>query len=241
MEEKLAAIIREAYDALFGERLAAVRSALDRAKRLDAGSGDVALLEIELLDASGDDDEALAAAEAALEAFPASMAIRLKLATILLDGYDADTEAREHLEQLFTRIDSGEAPGCGSDGEDTARAKQHFVLEVLLALADARAACHDLSGALSAAERATKLAPEDSFAPVAMSQVLLALGRAAEAERLIEQTLERDPRNPDAHDLRGHILTARGDQRGAYESFARAAAFDGKRFKVPVGGAPGPG
>ncbi len=234
MSDALATALDEAYEALYDERLDAARAALDKARRIDARSAEVRLFEIELLDAEGQSEEAVTAAEEAVEQMPGSMLLRLKLATLLLDVYDDVPGARPLLEELVARIDKGEEPDVGGvDGEAKAEAREDFALEVLLTLSDARAADHDQNGALEAAERASKLATEDPMARVALGAALFDVCRLDDAEKAVAQAVDRDPRCADAFWLRGRILTARGDDKGADKAFARAVQLDDERFRPP--------
>lgn len=239
--DALSAALDEAYEALYDDRLDAARAALDRARRADplaskGGSAEVRLFEIELLDAEGQSEEAVTAAEEALEQQPKSMLLKLKVATLLLDVYDDVPGARPHLEELIVRLDKGEAPDVGAvaqDAEARAEAAEDFLLEVLLTLSDARAADHDPRGALELAERAAKVATDDPMARVALGAALFDVCRIDDAEKAVAQAIDRDPRCADAYWLRGRILTARGDHAAADKAFARAAQLDESRFQKP--------
>lgn len=248
MADNLADLLDEAYEALYEERLDAARQALDRARRLDASKGkgqsaEVRLFEIELLDAEGKSEEAVSAAEEALEDLPKSMLLKLRLATLLLDVYDDVIGARPHLEELLERLDKGEQtdaaspPGAGGldkDGEEARNeARDDFLLEVLLTLSDARAADHDPKGALDAAERAAKAAPDDPMARVALGAAQFDTCKLDDAEKSVAQAIDRDPRCADAYWLRGRIATAKGDEAAADKAFNRAIQLDGERFQKP--------
>lgn len=241
MSDALASALDEAYEALYEDRLDAARAALDRARRVDplaskGGSAEVRLLEIELLAAEGHSEEAVSAAEEALEQQPKSMLLKLKLATLLLDVYDDVPGARPHLEDLFRRLEKGEAPDVGAAGEDPearGEAVEDFRLEVLLTLSDARAADHDPKGALDVAEHAVKRAPDDPMARVALGAALFDTCRLGDAEKAVAQAIDRDPRCADAFWLRGRICTAKGDHAAADKAFARACQLDEERFQQP--------
>jgi predicted Zn-dependent protease with MMP-like domain/predicted Zn-dependent protease len=241
MSDALATALDEAYEALYEERLDAARAALDRARRVDpaaskGGSAEVRLFEIELLDAEGQSEEAVAAAEEALEQQPKSMLLKLKLATLLLDIYDDVPGARPHLEELLARLDKGEAPDVAAVAADEAaraEAAEDFLLEVLLTLSDARAADHDPRGALEIAERAAKAAADDPMARVALGAALFDMCRLDDAEKAVAQAIDRDPRTADAYWLRGRVLTARGDEAAADKAFGRAVQLDSSRFHAP--------
>lgn len=226
----LADAIDEAYEALYSDRLPAAREALARAQRIDAKHPEVRLLEIELLEAADEAEEAVVAAEQAVEALPKSMLLRLKLATLLLDVYDDVPTARPHLEQLAARLDKGEQPDVGGGEADAPR---DFAVEVWLTLADARGSDHDPKGALAAAEQAVKLAPDDAAARVALGSARFDLCELDLAEKCVAQAIDRDPRCADAFWLRGRVHTVRGDLAAADKAFARAAQIDPVRFAVP--------
>ncbi len=226
----LADAIDEAYEALYADRLPAAREALARAQRIDAEHPEVRLLAIEVLEAGDEAEEAVVAAEQAVAALPTSMLLRLKLATLLLDVYDDVPGARPQLETLATRLDKGEAPDVG--GDDPAAAHD-FAVEVWLTLADVRGSDHDPKGALAAAERAAKLAPDDAAARVALGSARFDLCDLDGAEKHVAQAIDRDPRSADAFWLRGRILTVKGDHAAADKAFARAAQIDPVRFAVP--------
>lgn len=238
----LADLLDEAYEALYDGQLDAARQALDKARRHDASKGkgqsaEVRLFEIELLDAEGKNEEAVSAAEEALGELPKSMLLKLRLATLLLDVYDDVIGARPHLEDLLARLDKGEQTDAASppgEAADTkADARNDFLLEVLLTLSDARAADHDPKGALTAAERAAKTAPDDAMARVALGAAQFDNCLVDDAEKAVAQAIDRDPRCADAFWLRGRILTAKGDDAGADKAFARAVALDDERFQKP--------
>ena len=237
----LAELLDEAYEALYDGQLDAARQALDKARRHDAGKGkgqsaEVRLFEIELLDAEGKSEEAVSAAEEALEELPKSMLLKLRLSTLLLDVYDDVLGARPHLEELLARLDKGEPTDAASPGEgadEKADARDDFLLEVLLTLSDARAADHDPKGALDAAERASKTAPDDAMARVALGAAQFDNCKIDDAEKSVAQAIDRDPRCADAFWLRGRVLTAKGDDEGADKAFARAITLDEERFQKP--------
>jgi predicted Zn-dependent protease with MMP-like domain len=227
MADALAAVLDEAYEALYEDRLDAARQALDKARRIDAKSSEVRLFEVELLDAEGQSEEAVSAAEEALEALPKSMLLKLKLATLLLDVYDDVIGARPHLEGVLARLDKGEKPDVADEGHND------FVVELLLTLSDARAADHDPKGALELAERAAKAAPDDPMARVALGAALFDMCRLDEADKAVAGAVDRDNRCADAYWLRGRVLTARGDHDAADKAFARAIQIDSERFQKP--------
>jgi predicted Zn-dependent protease with MMP-like domain len=231
---RLAELLDEAHEALFDDRVADARRLLDDARRIDGRHPEVRLLEVDVL--VGEDllDEAVTACEEALEDHPRSMIVAFRLSTLLLDGFDDIAEARPRLEDLGRRLQKGEKPDTGGEGKDEQQqAANDFAVEVYLTLSDVRAADHDPYGALAAADAACKLAPDDAMARVARAAALFDLCRVDEAERIVAQALDRDPRSADAWWLRGRIHTIRGDHDKADKAFDRAIALDGDRFQPP--------
>jgi predicted Zn-dependent protease with MMP-like domain len=233
---KLADVLDAAYEALYDDKLDAARQALDQARRIAGGARDVRLLEIDILEADGAGEEAVSAAEEALEALPDDMAVTFRLATLLLDIYDDVDSGRPHLENLHARLKKGERP-TATDSELTPDEKKaaddDFALEVLLTLSDCRAADLDPRGALAAADEACALAKDDAMARLARAAALFDLCELDESEKAIAQCIDRDPRLPDAYWLRGRLLTVRGDEAGANKAFAKAVALDEERFHAP--------
>jgi len=231
---RLADLIDEAHEALFDDRLQDARRLLDEARRLDGRDPEVRLLEVDVLVSEELLDEAVSACEEALEDNPRSMVVKFRLATLLLDGFDDIAEARPKLEDVARRLHKGEKPDTGGDGqEEQKQAADDFAVEVWLTLSDVRAADHDPHGALAAADAACKLAPDDAMARVARAAALFDLCRVDEAEKIVAQAIDRDPRSADAWWLRGRIHTTRGDHDKADKAFERAVSVDGERFQPP--------
>jgi predicted Zn-dependent protease with MMP-like domain/predicted negative regulator of RcsB-dependent stress response len=231
---RLTDLIDEAHEALFDDRLDDVRRLLDAARRLDGRHPEVRLLEVDVLIAEDLADEAVSACEEALEDNARSMIVKFRLATLLLDGFEDVAEARPLLEDLGRRLQKGEKPDTGGDTDDEQRElADAFAVEVWLTLSDVRASDHDPHGALAAADVAVKLAPDDAMGRVARAAALFDLCRVDEAEKIVAQAIDRDPKNADAWWLRGRIHTVRGDHDKADKAFDRAVAIDGERFQPP--------
>ena len=230
---RLLEIIDEAHEALYDHREKDARRLLDDARRLDGRHPEVRLLEVEVLIAEDLVDEAIAACEEAKDDNPRSMIIGLRLATLLLDALDDVREARPILEDIAKRLQKGEAPDVAADPKDKAEAALDFTLEVWLTLADVRGADHDPKGALAAADVAISLDKDDPMVRVARGSALFDLCRLDDAAGEVAKALDRDPRCPDAHWLRGRVLTVKADNDGADKAFARAIAIDGERFQPP--------
>jgi predicted Zn-dependent protease with MMP-like domain len=231
---KLNDMVDAARTALLEERFDEAQRCLEQARRIDAKHVSVALLEIEVLDAQGMEEEAVSAAEEALENTPHSMVLRFTLAQLILDIYDDVKEARPHLEKLAHRLHKGEAPDImEDDAELRATVQKEFATELWLSLADVRAADHDPHGALEAASRAVDHAPDDAIARTTKAACVFDLCRLDEADALIAQALTTDARCADALWLRGRVLTVRGQHDEADKCFSHASKLDGDRFGTP--------
>ncbi len=231
---KLTDLIDEAHEALYADQIDEAKRLLNEARRLDGRNIDVRLLEVDVLATEGLLDEAVSAAEEAKEDNPKSMIIGLRLATLLLDGFDDVHEARPVLEDLARRLGKGEAPDTGGEGaEEQKEVAADFAVEVWLTLSDVRASDHDPHGALAAADGAVALAPDDAMARVARACALFDLCRVDEAEKIAALAIDRDKNNADAWWLRGRIHTIRKDEEKAEKAFERAVALDGERFQPP--------
>ena len=231
---RLTDLIDEAHEALYDDRIADARRLLDDARRLDGANPEVRLLEVDVLVSEDLIDEAIAAAEEALDDNNRSMIVKLRLATLLLDALDDVHEARPLLEDLARRLTKGETPDVAADDEETRKeAAADFALEVWLTLADVRGADHDPVGALAAADVALSLDKDDPMTRVARASALFDLCRLEEATGEVAKAIDKDPRCADAWWLRGRLATVTGDHAAADKAFARSVSFDGDRFQPP--------
>lgn len=230
--EDLEQLLDQAYEAFYAEDLESARERVDAALRLEPNAREVILLDVDLLDAEGEGEEALNEAERGLKLFPDDLLLKVRFATLLLDIYDDVAEARPHLEDAWRRIQKGERPDFGEDAEGEEAALE-LELELLLILSDCRAADHDPYGALEAADAAVERDRDDATARLARAAALFDLARFDEAEKAVGQALDRDPRLADAYWLRGRLRTALGDDEGADKAFERAVGLDPDRFSPP--------
>ncbi|KAF5408487.1 MAG: Tetratricopeptide repeat protein [Candidatus Udaeobacter sp.] len=83
----------------------------------------------------------------------------------------------------------------------------------------------DLAGALQAAERAANLDANSGFAWTRVAESQFNLGRVPEAKIALETGLKLAPRSPAAHALRGFVLSAENNLKGAKDSFETAIAL----------------
>jgi predicted Zn-dependent protease with MMP-like domain len=231
---RLTDLIDEANEALYDDRIADARRLLDEARRLDGRHPEVRLLEVDVLVSEDLVDEAIAAAEEALEDNSRSMIVKLRLATLLLDALDDVQTARPMLEDLARRLKKGEAPDVAADDAETKKeAATDFALEIWLTLADVRGADHDPAGALAAADVAVSLDKDDPMTRVARASALFDLGRLDESTAEVAKAIDKDPRCADAWWLRGRLATVKGEYTAADKAFEKAVSYDSDRFQPP--------
>lgn len=84
-----------------------------------------------------------------------------------------------------------------------------------------------LQEALDAARKAAEKSPNFGFAHVRVAELEFSFGRTESALAALEKGLQLSPRNAQGHALRGYLLAARNDVRGALASFEQAIALDG--------------
>lgn len=231
---RLTDLIDEAHEALFDDRVADARRLLNDARRIDGRHPEVRLLEVDVLVSEDLIDEAVAAAEEALDDNQRSMIVKLRLATLLLDAFDDVHTARPLLEDIARRLQKGEAPDVAADDDAAQKeAAVDFALEVWLTLADVRGADHDPVGGLAAADVSVTLDKDDPMPRVARASALFDLGRLDEAAAEVAKAIDRDPRCADAWWLRGRIATVKADHAAADKAFEKAVSYDGERFQPP--------
>jgi predicted Zn-dependent protease with MMP-like domain len=232
-------LIDDAWDLIHTDDLKEARVRHQQACRINPDHREVVLLEAELLKREDSGEEAVMCIEQARDKHPGDLLLDYTYATMLLDIYDDVPSARPILEQVKKRIDEGESPVIEEDldDEDEERAdgvREDFHIDLLLTLSDCRGADLDPRGALEAAIEASKLDPEDPQARICVASARFDLGNLDEAEQLVAQAIDRDPRLPDAYWLRGRILTLKHDDEGADRAFERACLIDPDRFSAPV-------
>jgi predicted Zn-dependent protease with MMP-like domain/Tfp pilus assembly protein PilF len=234
------ALLDKAFEALWQGELEDARRLLDEARQIDSKDREVLLLEVDLFEAEGAGEEAVAAIEEALKLYEDDLALTFRYATLLLDIYDDVPGARPMLERVRERLKKGERPvgtnrveGAANDNDEEHDFVEELLLDVLLSLSDCRAADHDPMGALDAAEEAVQLVPDDAMARLARAAALFDLCRLEEAEKAVAQALDREPRLADAYWLRGRLLTVRGDEKGATRALERAVSIEPERFFTP--------
>jgi predicted Zn-dependent protease with MMP-like domain len=235
MADQLDTVLDDAYEALYAGDLDKARAGLDAARRAAPEDRDVLLLEVDLLDADGLGEEALAALEQDEKRLKGDLALGFRYATLLLDFYDDAASARPFLENVHARIQKGDTPfGRPAESDDEREELTSFHLEVLLTLSDTRASTYDPAGALEAADAAVKLDEDEPSAQVARGAALFDLCRLDDAIAAADAALEREPRHPDACWLRGRIRTVRGEYDEARRDFEKAAQADPDRFNLPI-------
>ncbi len=180
------------------DRPAEALIAFEKAMRLSGGSPQVAALTGQALVDLGRLDEARAHADIARPSEPL-LAAELDIAIALAAG---DVDRAVQLASL------------GADGEEVSRATRR---RVALELSDRGR--HREAVALLA-----RLADESPGVPIlnALAQALLAAGRAADAEPLVERVLAEAPENALALERRGLIALQRGRPEAAREALERS-------------------
>lgn len=228
-------IIDDAYEALERGDLDLARRFHDEACKSAPKDIETALLEVDLLEVEDQGEEAVAACEELYKRTKKNLVVTVRLGTLLLDVYDDVVEARPFLEDAHRRLSKGERPELGlDDPQEAAEATTQFHVELLLTLADCRAADHDPAGAREAAKAALDKDKDDPASMLALASAEFDLCEIDEALKLVARAIERDPHFADAFWLRGRILTAQGDNAGAERAFDRAVLIDRERFSPPV-------
>lgn len=235
--EDIDSLLDDAYTALLQEDAAGARRHLDSLRKVAADEPEVLILEMEILEAEGADEEAVAAAEEARARFPKDMLIGFHFSTLMLDMFDDVTEARPVLEALLARLDKGEKPGLTAKAHDLQDDERdpddEFRLGVALELSYCRLQEEDPQGALVLAEKAVKIAPDDADPRLARARALFDLCELDDAKKAIAQAIDRNPQQGECYWFRGRLLTAMGDEEGAQRAFDRAVALDPERFTAP--------
>ncbi len=219
----LSEVLDLAYAALAHGEVKEARRQHAEACRLGAGDRDVAILEVDLLEAEGALEEAVAACEDLHERLVDDPTVAFRLATLLLDAFD-DVEASEDL------LRSADDLLADEDEEDA----QSLRVEVLVTLADCCAAAGKVKAAQDAAARAREIAPEDPSVRLCWASTLLDSGSLDAALTEVEALLAGAPPSPDALWLKGRVLTAQGDDAAADVAFERAVELDPERFAAPL-------
>jgi tetratricopeptide (TPR) repeat protein len=90
----------------------------------------------------------------------------------------------------------------------------------------------DLEEAVASHRRALEIDPLDLDAPLNLAIILIAAGEFAEAKRVSERGLERDPGHAGLHNARGMALKGLGETAAAIDELRKAKAAD-PRFDRP--------
>jgi len=85
----------------------------------------------------------------------------------------------------------------------------------------------DLNGALDAARKAVELDPSFGFAWTRVAELEFSFGRIPRSLAALEKGLDISAKNPQAHALRGFLLSAQNEITSARQSFDDAIAIDG--------------
>lgn len=151
-----------------------------------------------------DDDKAIAAFEAAVEADPTDTGALRALAQLYVKAGRTD-EARARIERALEV-----APGNPE-------------LETLLAFVSASQG--DREAAEAALREAVKNAPENAQAKIRLAKFLLASNKRAEALETARAAVKDAPDNPDAYKMVGYAQLASGETQAAIATFRQAVAL----------------
>ncbi|MEM0129397.1 MAG: tetratricopeptide repeat protein [Thermoplasmata archaeon] len=171
----------------------------------------LALLWAEAESGSGDLPSAQSVVASALERFPRSVPLRLRLGEIA----GARSDWRLASEAYSTALEIGGPTG-----------------DLLLALGTAREKAGDAAGALAAYDQASSLAPTDVRAWTRRGSLLLATGRPEEAAAAFDRALATDPECDAARE--GKKAAERDARMRRIEALALAALREEGRRRTPV-------
>lgn len=226
-------VLENAYVALDGGALLEAKDHLQQARKLDPDHRDVGLLEIDLLDSEGLGEEAVLACEDLLHAFDDDLLVQYRHATLLLDTYEDVEHARPLLEEVFRALENGAAVKLAGDAVGSEDEQASFRLDLLLTLADCRTADGDVEGAFTAASSAVSLNPSDPMAHITLATIEFEGGKLENSLKNTQKAADLEPLLPDAHWLKGRILTMQGAFKEADEAFQRAVTSAPDRFTMP--------
>jgi tetratricopeptide (TPR) repeat protein len=145
--------------------------------------------------------------------------------------------AENQLSTAWSALDRGDTAGA-EQGFSSLQSSRPDCAEALLGLGRARAAQQDYRTASELFARYTQAAPRDARGYVAMAELLLAGGRAAEADALSAKAVSVDSRNVGALVMRGRILAMKGESSLAEQSLLKACelAPDDPQAHFELGG-----
>lgn len=184
------------------------------------------LLMAEVAEENADFEQALMWINRGLHHFADHFGLMLKKAAILLDGFDDVDEAFILLTKLRASFD-GHAPSLTKDVDPS------LVLEVYLMLADCYRLRSDYAEALACAMSASKIAPTDDNAVLALATARFEMGDYDHAHEMLLPLLSREDA-PDCHWQHAQILCAQGQFVEADDAFLRAHKMDKSRYHRPV-------
>jgi len=230
----LSNLLDDAYSALLQDDLQKARQLLDQARRQDANAGGddlgVVLLEVELLEAEGQEDLALAAMEEVRAKQPKNALLAYHHARLLLDNFDDTDEARPLLETLYKVHQNKTYEEVGLEADEV----DEFASGVLVSFSYCCLLDMDPKQALAYAEEAVALDGDDAEALLAKAAALFDLGRADEAKASAQAVVQADANVAEAHWLLGRIELAMGDEAAAKNRRDRAMGLAPGLFPDPV-------
>ncbi|MCP4500004.1 MAG: tetratricopeptide repeat protein [Deltaproteobacteria bacterium] len=222
-------LLEDAYSALHQDDFTKARTILDKVRRMDSASVDVVLLEIELLEAEGDEETALTAMEEARSKNPDNVLLAYHHATLLLEVFDDTVTADPILFELMKKYRAGTLTENGILDEEL----QEFSSGFLLSYSYCSLLDEKTERALELAEEALKVDDTDSEAQLARAAALFDLGRAELAKQSVQKAIADDDTIVEAQWLLGRIELAGGDEEAARTRLAKAITLAPEQFPVP--------
>lgn len=186
----------------------------------DGQNRDVGLLEIDILEFEGADEEALMAAEELRARFPEDPVTTFRLATLLLDVFDGDDEALEHLSLVDKRL--GENPD------------PDLHIEVLITLADCLGALGRGREAVLVTERLLSMAPDTPDAILCHATHAWLSGQTVSAQKSVDALLSAGNVTAEAVFLKARILSSLGEFAASDAAFQRATELDPEVCPAPL-------
>lgn len=222
-------LLEEIYEALEADALDRAEKAIEALAALDGGHADLPLVRADLAVAQGKADAAIELLTGAYKKTKQEPLIGARLAFVLLDAYEDVDAALPLLEDAA----KGGRARVGQPGDEPLEEDVDFLLEVLLTLADCRAAVGDPEGALDVAKEATTVGGDDPFSWLALASAAFDLCDFDAAEEALSACYQREPDMADALWLEGRLHMAHGEFDEANARFAKAVARDDERFSAP--------
>ncbi len=212
----------QAMEASHGGRTEEALAWLDEALKAHPGGAEAHNGRGEILWDEGRIDEALHEIEQATKADPKFTAAHLNRAEILIEELGEFEQAVLLCDRLLSGDPELPRPDKPSEAEIYyLKSKGLFYLD-------------DLEGALFLVRRALRTAGEQGIYRAFEGQILLELGRFAEARRRLEQAITLDPESAHALYHLALVLERLGEDKEAARAFEAANALDPEHYALPV-------